>query len=107
MAAIAGHLPAEVALAALGFPIEDAPTVKRLSDRCVALLSGVLPRYGRGAAIGAALGLYAYSGARFAQAVYVLHAFQKKSRSGIKTPKDDVDDIWTSKISTRSYATRR
>jgi phage-related protein len=27
---------------------------------------------------------------RFAQAVYVLHAFQKKSRSGIKTPKDDV-----------------
>lgn len=68
--AIAGHLPAEVALAAVGFPIEDAPTVKRLSDRCVALLSGVLPRYGRGAAIGAALGLYAYAGARFAQAVY-------------------------------------
>ena len=29
----------------------------------------------------------------FAQAVYVLHAFQKKSKSGIKTPKDDVDLI--------------
>ncbi len=30
---------------------------------------------------------------RFAQAVYVLHAFQKKSKSGIKTPKYDVDVI--------------
>ncbi|MGC8490278.1 MAG: type II toxin-antitoxin system RelE/ParE family toxin [Syntrophobacteraceae bacterium] len=28
---------------------------------------------------------------RPAQAVYVLHAFQKKSKSGIKTPKSDVD----------------
>ncbi|MHC1729052.1 MAG: type II toxin-antitoxin system RelE/ParE family toxin [Syntrophobacteraceae bacterium] len=28
---------------------------------------------------------------RFAKAVYVLHAFLKKSRSGIKTPGDDVD----------------
>ena len=26
---------------------------------------------------------------RFAEAVYVLHAFQKKSRSGIKTPKKE------------------
>ena len=30
---------------------------------------------------------------RFAQAVYVLHAFQKKSKIGIKTPKYDVDLI--------------
>jgi phage-related protein len=28
---------------------------------------------------------------RFAQVVYVLHAFQKKSKSGIKTSKGDVD----------------
>lgn len=27
---------------------------------------------------------------RFAGSVYVLHAFQKKSKSGIKTPQDDV-----------------
>ena len=27
---------------------------------------------------------------RFAQAVYVLHAFQKKSKSGIKTPSQDM-----------------
>ena len=70
MAALAGLLPAEVALAALGFPIEDAPTVKRLSDRSVALLSGVLPRHGRGAAVFAALGLYAYAAARFSWLAY-------------------------------------
>ena len=28
---------------------------------------------------------------RFARAVYVLHAFQKKSKSGIATPQPDVD----------------
>jgi phage-related protein len=28
---------------------------------------------------------------RFADAVYVLHAFQKKSKTGIKTPKPDLD----------------
>jgi phage-related protein len=27
---------------------------------------------------------------RFADVVYVLHAFQKKSKSGIKTPQEDV-----------------
>ena len=27
---------------------------------------------------------------RFAGVVYVLHAFQKKSKSGIKTPQEDV-----------------
>ena len=27
---------------------------------------------------------------KFAGAVYVLHAFQKKSKTGIKTPLDDV-----------------
>ena len=27
---------------------------------------------------------------RFAQVVYVLHAFQKKSKAGVKTPLDDV-----------------
>jgi phage-related protein len=30
---------------------------------------------------------------RFADAVYVLHAFQKKSKRGIKTPKHEVDVI--------------
>jgi phage-related protein len=30
---------------------------------------------------------------RFARAVYVLHAFQKKSRKGIETPKRDIDII--------------
>ena len=30
---------------------------------------------------------------RFAEEVYVLHAFQKKSRKGIATPKSDVDLI--------------
>ncbi len=28
---------------------------------------------------------------RFAEAIYVLHAFQKKSKRGIKTPKSDLD----------------
>jgi phage-related protein len=31
--------------------------------------------------------------ARFAAAVYVLHVFQKKSKSGIKTPKHEIDLI--------------
>ena len=31
--------------------------------------------------------------AQFQKAVYVLHAFQKKSKSGIKTPQMDVDRI--------------
>ncbi len=30
---------------------------------------------------------------RFVDAVYVLHAFQKKSKSGIATPKKEVDLI--------------
>jgi phage-related protein len=30
---------------------------------------------------------------RFAEVVYVLHAFQKKSKTGIKTPQDDVNLI--------------
>jgi phage-related protein len=30
---------------------------------------------------------------RFADAVYVLHAFQKKSKPGIKTPKHEIDPI--------------
>lgn len=30
---------------------------------------------------------------RFAQAVYVLHCFQKKSRHGIQTPKPEIDVI--------------
>jgi len=30
---------------------------------------------------------------RFAGTVYVLHAFQKKSKTGIKTPQDDVNLI--------------
>ena len=34
---------------------------------------------------------------RFAEAVYVLHTFQKKSKSGIKTPKAD-QDLITSRL---------
>jgi phage-related protein len=30
---------------------------------------------------------------KFAEAVFVLHCFQKKSRRGIETPKDDMDII--------------
>lgn len=30
---------------------------------------------------------------RFAEVVYVLHAFKKKSKSGIKTPKQEIDLI--------------
>jgi phage-related protein len=30
---------------------------------------------------------------RFSQAVYVLHAFKKKSKRGIETPKSDIDLI--------------
>lgn len=30
---------------------------------------------------------------RFAKAIYVLHAFQKKSKAGAKTPKSDIDLI--------------
>ena len=31
---------------------------------------------------------------RFSSAVYVLHAFQKKSKSGIATPRRELDLIW-------------
>lgn len=31
--------------------------------------------------------------ARFAEAVFVLHCFQKKSRKGVATPKEDLDVI--------------
>ena len=31
--------------------------------------------------------------ARFVEAIYVLHAFQKKSKRGISTPKKDIDLI--------------
>lgn len=30
---------------------------------------------------------------RFAEAVYVLHAFQKKSKSGVATPKHELDVV--------------
>ncbi len=30
---------------------------------------------------------------RYAEAIYVLHAFQKKSKRGIATPKKDIDLI--------------
>ena len=30
---------------------------------------------------------------RFAEVIYVLHAFQKKSKSGVKTPQEDVNLI--------------
>jgi phage-related protein len=30
---------------------------------------------------------------RFAEAIYVLHAFQKKSKKGIKTPQREMDKV--------------
>lgn len=30
---------------------------------------------------------------KFAGVVYVLHAFQKKSKSGVKTPQDEIDKV--------------
>jgi phage-related protein len=49
---------------------------------------------------------------RFAGAVYVLHAFQKKSKRGIKTPKRELDLIASRlKVAAEhyaaNYATRR
>ena len=35
----------------------------------------------------------AYRAVRFREAVYVLHAFMKKSKRGIKTPKSDIELI--------------
>lgn len=35
----------------------------------------------------------AVSTVRYPEAVYVLHAFQKKSRRGVATPKKDIDLI--------------
>jgi phage-related protein len=32
---------------------------------------------------------------KFAEAVFVLHCFQKKSKSGIATPKEDIEIIRT------------
>jgi len=47
---------------------------------------------------------------RFRKAVYVLHAFEKKSKRGIKTPKNDVDLIsarlkWAAADYKRHYET--
>ena len=36
-----------------------------------------------------------YSKIKFADVVYVLHSFQKKSKQGIATPKQDIDLIET------------
>jgi phage-related protein len=41
---------------------------------------------------------------RFPAAVYVLHAFQKKSKSGIKTPQHELDLIdWRLKAAELNY----
>jgi phage-related protein len=45
---------------------------------------------------------------RFARAVYVLHAFQKKSKSGIKTPPTEIEMVRRRlKLAEEDYATRR
>lgn len=45
---------------------------------------------------------------RFETAIYVLHAFQKKSRKGIKTPQDDIELIGRRlKIAEQDYLARR
>ena len=44
---------------------------------------------------------------RFADAVYVLHAFQKKSPTGIKTPRRDVEIVTLRlKLAQRDYEAR-
>jgi phage-related protein len=44
---------------------------------------------------------------RFADAVYVLHCFQKKSPSGIRTAKDDIDRIHERlKLANKDYEAR-
>ncbi|HML52995.1 MAG TPA: type II toxin-antitoxin system RelE/ParE family toxin [Solidesulfovibrio magneticus] len=43
---------------------------------------------------------------RFASAVYVLHAFQKKSKTGIKTPQEDADLIASRLQSARDHHKR-
>lgn len=40
---------------------------------------------------------------KFADTVYVLHAFQKKSRKGISTPKQDLDLVKTRLILAREH----
>lgn len=40
---------------------------------------------------------------KFAEAVYVLHAFQKKSKSGIATPKLEVDLIRTRLVAAQEH----
>jgi phage-related protein len=43
----------------------------------------------------------------FAGAIYVLHAFQKKSRKGIKTPQDDIEMIKRRlRVAEQDYRTR-
>jgi phage-related protein len=45
---------------------------------------------------------------RFADAVYVLHAFQKKSKSGIATPKKEIDLIRQRlEVAERDYKSRQ
>lgn len=45
---------------------------------------------------------------KFANVVYVLHAFQKKSKQGIKTPKQDIDLIKQRlRTAEQDYAERR
>jgi phage-related protein len=44
---------------------------------------------------------------KFPKAVYVLHAFQKKSKRGITTPKPDIDLIKKRlKVAEQDYKTR-
>ncbi len=45
---------------------------------------------------------------RFKDAIYVLHAFQKKSKKGIATPKQEIDLIWQRLTAAgRDYRERR
>lgn len=45
---------------------------------------------------------------RFQEVVYVLHAFQKKSKSGISTPKKEIDLIYQRLAAAqRDYETRQ
>ena len=45
---------------------------------------------------------------KFARAVYVLHAFQKKSKSGIKTPPAEIEMVRRRlKLAEEDHATRR
>jgi cytochrome P450 family 144 len=63
---IASSVPVEMTLELLGFPIADAPRLKRIVDGCVELLAGQFPRERRFGAFSAGASLFMYCRRRMA-----------------------------------------